>query len=555
MADDRATKLCEELLKELSTLEQEKAVFNSHYEEIAELLWPQTKNTFFRGSANPAGEKKTDKQLDSTPEIALNQFGAILDSLLTPRNATWHRLRPSDASLLKSHRVRLWFDQLTRVLFEHRYSPRANFASQNQMVYKGLGAFGSGAMFIDPLRKFGPGLRYKAVHIGEMHWRENHQGVVDYIVRVFCLKAYQLVSREEWRDRLSDKVKNDAKVRPDKEYTIIHRVRPRDDHDPDAFDQRSLPFESVYVLKEEKTVLEEGGFRSMPYTPTRYDQAPGETYGRSPAMQALPAIKTLMVQKRTILTAGHRAVNPIILAADDGIIDNISMRPGHVIAGGVNADGRELVKPMVHGRVDIGKELMDDERAQINAAFLVHLFQILAETPRMTATEVLERTREKGILLAPTVGRQESEYLGPMIEREIDVLAQQNLIPPLPPELIEARGEYRIEYDNPLSRMARAEEAAGFNQTLQVILPVINITGDPSPLDNFDFDVITRDMADIQAVPARWMKPGEIVAGIRAQRQEQIAAQQQAEAAPGQAALLKAAADAKSKGLTERDIR
>ena len=35
----------------------------------------------------------------------------------------------------------------------------------------------------------------------------------------------------------------------------------------------------------------------------------------------------------------------------------------------------------------------------INDAFLVTLFQILTETPEMTATEVIERTREKGALL------------------------------------------------------------------------------------------------------------------------------------------------------------
>ena len=43
--------------------------------------------------------------------------------------------------------------------------------------------------------------------------------------------------------------------------------------------------------------------------------------------------------------------------------------------------------------------------------------------PQMTATEVIERTNEKGILLAPTIGRQQSEYLGPMIERELDRIA------------------------------------------------------------------------------------------------------------------------------------
>ena len=555
MADTREEKIVGSVLRDLQIEEGNKSVFNSHYEEIAELLWPNMKNTFYRGSENTPGEKKTDKQLDSTPEIALHQFGAILDSLLTPRNGTWHRLRPSNQNLLKSHAVRVWFDDLTRIMFQYRYSPQANFASQNQLVYKGLGAFGSSSMFVDVLRRGGPGVRYKAVHIGESYWRENHQGIVDWNLREFSMTAVQLTERDEWKDKLPDKVKQQAARQPSTQFRIVHRVRSRDDYDPEAFDQRSLPYESCYVLVDGKVLLEEGGYKSFPYPSTRYDQAPGEVYGRSPAMQALPAMKTLMVQKRTVLTAGHRAVNPILLAHDDGVVDNISLRPGHVVAGGVNADGRELVKPLIPGRVDIGKELMDDERAQINAAFLVHLFQILVETPRMTATEVIERTREKGVLLAPTIGRQESEYLGPLISREMDVLALQGLLPPMPAELVEAQGEYTIEYDNPLSRMARADEAAGFIRTIETILPIVNITGDPAPLDNFDFDEATRGLSDINAVPARWTKALDKVQEVRAQRAEVQQQQLAAEAAPGQAAMVKAAADAKSKGLTAKDLR
>jgi hypothetical protein len=51
----------------------------------------------------------------------------------------------------------------------------------------------------------------------------------------------------------------------------------------------------------------------------------------------------------------------------------------------------------------------------------------------MTATEVLERTREKGALLAPTTGRQQSKALGPMIEGELEILARAGALPELPP--------------------------------------------------------------------------------------------------------------------------
>jgi hypothetical protein len=42
--------------------------------------------------------------------------------------------------------------------------------------------------------------------------------------------------------------------------------------------------------------------------------------------------------------------------------------------------------------------MMLEEQALIKDTFLVSIFQILSENPEMTATEVMERTREKGIL-------------------------------------------------------------------------------------------------------------------------------------------------------------
>lgn len=257
-------------------------------------------------------------------------------------------------------------------------------------------------------------------------------------------------------------------------------------------------------------------------------------------MSALPATKTLNEEKKTILKQGHRTVDPVLLAHDDGVIDGFSMRPGALNFGGVNEDGRALIHTLPVGNVAIGKDMMDDERAIINDAFLVNLFQILTENPRMTATEVIERTREKGILLAPTIGRQQSEYLGPMVEREVDILMDQGLLPPMPQILLEAEGEYRVEYDNPMSRAARSEEAAGLIRSLETTLNIVNTTGDPEPLDYYDWDKIVPEVNQVNGTPEGWMRSKENVAARRAARAEQAEQQQLMEGAKPAAELIKA---------------
>lgn len=512
---------------------------DTHCREIAERIWPNQARLFnTKGFITTKGEKRTDELFDSTASVALNRFSAILDSLLTPRGQKWHRLVANDPNLMKDREAKLWFEEATRRLFKYRYAPKANFVSQNARGYKSLGAYGTAVLFIDKLQSE-PGLRYRDIHLSESYIFENHQGLPDKIIRFFALEARQ--AHQKWGDALPEKILSAAKEKPTEMFYFLHCVEPREDYDPIRIDYMGMRYASYYMSVEGRTILEQGGYRSFPYAVSRYDQESGETYGRSPAMDVLPAIKTLNEEKKVMLKQGHRTVDPVLLVHDDGILDTLSLRPGSAVSGGISKEGRELVKPLPIGNVQIGKELMDDERTVINDAFLVTLFQILTETPTMSATEVLERAKEKGILIAPTVGRQESERLGPQIERELDCMSQQGLLPPMPPVLREAKGEYAVEYDSPLTRAQRAEEAAGLMRSIENTLQIVNVTQNPAPLDWYDFDTITPEIADIQGVPTKWMRGLGDVQTIRKGRAAEAQKQQQTMDAPGQAALIKAA--------------
>lgn len=545
--------LASSLIEEFNTLSAARGNFESQWQEIAQRIIPAHSGLFFKGSMRSPGEKRTEYIFDSTAMIALNRFSAILDSLLTPRNQTWHKLQASDPALNRDRNVRLYFEEVNRTIFKYRYSPRANFASQNQTNYKYLGAYGTGSLFTDQLDGEA-GLRYKACHLGEMYYAENHQGIIDTAFRAFRMTARQAVQMskmkefKEWDETLPQVIKDKATTTPNTEFEFIHCVKPREDFDSTRLDYKGKKFASYYIAMEGNKMLSEKGYSTFPYSPSRYEQGPGEIYGRSPAMDVLPAIKTLNEQKKAMLKQAHRIVDPILLVHDDGVIDSFSMKPGAMNYGGVSADGRPLVHTLPTGNVQVGKETMDDERAVINDSFLVTLFQILTESPQMTATEVMERTREKGILMAPTVGRQQDEYLGPLIEREIDLLASQFLLPPMPDALREAAGDYKIQYDSPLSRAQRAEEASGLMRTLETVLQVVNITQDPAPLDHFDWDTAIPEIADIQGVSPRWLKPLGQVQMIRAGRAQQQQQAQVSQAAPGAAAVMKAASVAQKGG-------
>lgn len=528
-----------DIFEEFERYSKDRFNWESHWKEIAERFIPSHSKQFssFAQSLNSHGEKRTEEIFDSTPSIALGRFASILDSLLTPRNSKWQMLKADSDELNKVRSVKLWFEEVTRLLFKYRYAPRSNFANQNNQVFKSIGGYGTGALFIDDMVG-DPGMRYKSIHLSELYLVENHQGIVDKCFRHFKMRLR--AAHLKFGDALPEQLLSKLDKSPNEEHFFLHRVQPNMNQDAERLDARGMAFESVYISVEGKKLLSRGGYNTFPYPVSRYEQASGEIYGRSPAMETLPSVKTLNEEKKTVLKQGHRTVDPVILAHDDGILDTFSLAPGAVNPGGISADGRPLVTTLPVGNIAVGKDLMDDERQIINDAFFITLFQILVETPSMTATEVMERIREKGVLLSPTLGRQESEYLAQMTERELDILSRQGVLPEMPPELLEAAGEYKIVYDSPLARAQRAEEAAGLMRTVETAMNVAGTLQDPSIMDHFDWDTIIPEVAGIHGVPTKWMKSFEMIAQ---ERQERAEAQQRAEAreaAPGQAALLKA---------------
>jgi hypothetical protein len=530
----------QQTMREFYELQTWRNTTAGQWEEIAQILLPNYVNTFFYGNYNFPGQKKNQRQIDSNGQMSLHRFAAIVDSLLTPRNSFWHSLAAPNSYVMKDYGARLWYEEATKLLFQERYKPTANFAGQNHSIYQMLGAFGTGPMFVDALYSMDGtrGLRYRGIPLGEVYLRENHQGMIDGFIRWFRLTAQQFIKMFP-EAPVPGHLQSALDRQSQTPYNFLHRVVPRDDFDPGRIDAKGKPWASYYISIEGQCLVKEGGYRTFPLPVARYDIAPGEVYGRSPAMMVLPALKTLNAQKSVHLKQGHRAADPVLLTVDDGL-SNFKLTPGAMNPGGWSPEGRPLVGILPSGQIAINEKMMDMEKALIGDAFLVTLFQILEETPQMTATEVIERVNEKGILLAPTVGRQMSEYLGPLIDRELDVLSQLRMLPPMPGILKEARGEYETKYTSPIARAMQAQEAAGFMRTVESVKELVNITQDPSLLDQFNFDNAVPAIAQIQAVPASWMATEAQVKIKRTNRAKAQQQQAQIQAMPAQAAMLKA---------------
>jgi len=486
---------------------------------------------------------------DNTGVRSLPKFAAVLNRIATPENQIWSRVKTDDY-LMKSHSVRAFFDELNRKMWKMRYDPKAGFSQAVNESYLSIGLYAMGPLSLtwqkpSPLRRKG-GYKYRGQPVKDIFLLWSDEGDVTHVFRRQWYNARQAASKFG-KDKLPDDINIElSKPVPDESrfFEIVWALYEQTDYDPDRIDHRRHPVcgNYLYVGGGHSYVGDEEGFTSHPLLTPRIGTESGDSYGFSVAGMALPALGGLSAQKKTVLRAGHRAVDPTLLAGDDGVMSGrIDIRPGHIIYNAVDSQGRPLIRTLESGNPVIAEKLMQDEREDIQDSFLVTLFKMFDESPQMTATEVVERLADRAAMVAPIMSRLQGELLGPLIEREIALLAEHGLFPEMPPELIEAEGEYEIMYTSAMARSANGEAVKGFLQWHDILEKRAQAEQNPDILDWADMDAAAPEIAEAMAVPTRWVSDPEKVQKRRADRQQQTEQQQMLQQAPAIASVVNGA--------------
>jgi hypothetical protein len=527
---DRATTLNDRL----KALQADRSNFDRTWDKIARVTLPTSVG--FTTTYAP-GTNLNQEIFDSTAQLALPRFAAAIDTLITPQTSKWHMLTPKNRKFNRKPEVRNFLSDLNDLLFSVRYSPNANFASRAYEVYMSLGAFGNGVLYIHDAK---PGIKYLAVHLSEIWFDEDHNGVIDTAYWVHEYTQRQAV--QKWGDKLPKSIKADAGVNPLKKIKFCKAVFPREEIDPTKKDNKNMPFASVVFSPGDETVIvEEGGYRTFPFAVARYVTAPREIYARGPGQDSLSDNLTLQEMVKTSLRYGQLVTDPPWLATDADSLDPFAVKPGAINYGYLSPDGQERVKPLrPQGDTGFTLELLDQRRQAINGAFLVNLFQVLVQntSDRKTATEVMQLVQEKGALLGPIGGRLRTEFLGTIIRREIDILFHAGVVDTneIPDELIED-SMLDIEYDSPLTRAIKAEEGIGILRTIEFAGQMAQFK--PDVMEKLNVDRALERMADINGAPPDILFDQAEMQQKAQNNQQAMLAQQAVEAAPGIASAAK----------------
>lgn len=529
------TERAERILERAGRLKSQRALWDAHWEDLAELLRP-VRLGFVGDEAD--GAKRMEEVYDGTPMQAVRGLAAAIDWMLKNKEEHWFSITPVDDALQDDDEVRGWLEEVERRMYGAMYTAPARFLQATAEVDLDLVVFGTGCLYFDITPR---NLRFKAVPLNQVFIAEDDAGRIDTVYRRCRWTARQAAMRFG-EDKLSKTIRDALKQdrEKDKRFDFWHIVEPRKDRDSR---RRELPILSLYIEAESKHEIEEGGFHELPYVVPRWETAADEVYGRSPGMLALPDARTLNEMSRTNLTAAHMAVEPPLFIPNDGSTNAANIYPGGLTGYDPKMaqmlGGRLPIQPLELGnKLNLGLEMENQRRDMIYAAFFRNVLQLPFDAPQMTATEVLERKQEFIRTLGPTFGRLESDYTAPIVERTFNMLLRRNLFPE-PPEVLQGR-DIRFEYQSPVHKARRMVEAAGLMQTIEQLAPMIQ--ADPSMLDHFDTDAIARDVPEANGVPAKWLRSRDVVEATRRQRvEEQAQTQAMQEMAMGAEVAPKAA--------------
>lgn len=417
---------------------ERRTAWENHWEECYEFCLPHRDPSPRHGIP---GRKRGDRIFDGTAPDAVDQLAASLMAQLTPPWTQWLGFSVGpDADEMDRQELAIELEKSTAVLQSH--FDRSNFSVEIHQCYLDLVTAGTATLLLEEAP---PGersaFRFTAIPLAQVVLEEGPSGRLDTTFRRSEVTGPQLLARfpaAAGFERIMRRVQNETDAR----IAVIEAVVPCDvGYSYLAVTEGDAPSTDGPI------VLAEGRFATSPFISFRWLKAPGEIYGRSPVMKALPDIKTANKVVELVLKNASIAVTGIWQVDDDGVINpaTIKLTPGTIIPKAVGSAGmRPLEAP---GRFDVSQLILDQLRSRILKALLVdQLGQV--NGPRMTATEVIERAAEMARILGATYGRLHSEMLTPLMSRAQAILARRGEILDLPID----DGIVVLDYKSPQAR-------------------------------------------------------------------------------------------------------
>jgi len=473
MADDKAVELITLFDKEWGM----DGNFRSIYQEVADVMFPRESDiTVTRAE----GDVKGRHIVDTTGMTASIDMAAGLSINLFPPGDKFYNVRMADDALNEIPAVKRKLAEITEISHEKRAN--SNFMLQANETLRSLGTFGTGNMFSEWVP--GVGLNYKDYDIGMYTFLENAQGLVDTMLIQFPFTAKQAFQKwgKDAGETAIEKAE-DPQKRGEK-FLFVWVVRPRDLAKQIGDEATAMPFESFFVSRTDKKIVEESGFPEFPFQVPRWTKSSNEKWGRGVGTFAIGVVNGLQTEKRDLIECGNLHNNPPkeVLESFEG---EVRVSPGDLnfvsVMGSIKA-----IEQQALGNFVITKDIIEMDQQTVRKMFFNDAFNQLEQLKgdRRNELEIRSRLAEGLRKLVMPVGRIQTEWLTGLVTRDIMLLQRNGELGELPPEMQDK--EFKIEYVGRLALELQAAQSMGWLRWVQEGAEIEAVI--PGTLDNVDID-------------------------------------------------------------------
>ncbi|PTR05677.1 MULTISPECIES: portal protein [unclassified Novosphingobium] len=526
LVDERSRAIRKHCEMRLGQLKSIRSDYEQEAEQIARFAQPARSRFLSNSKDQNSGRRRQWNKTLFDPH-GIEAFRTLTNGMtsgLSSASRPWFTLKTADDAMMDEPGVRDWLSEVERRMYT--FFARTNFYGAVKAGYGEMGLFGTEACVM--VEHWQAGAVCHPLTFGEYWIAMSDAMVPDTLYRLVAMSVKQAV------DTFGDAVSRPVRAmydrsQYDKTVEIYHAIEPDPDHMPGKIGAK--PWRSVYweTGGNAGSLLKVSGYADQPFWAPRWDVVGGDTYGVSPGMEALPALRELQMQAKRRNEAIDAMVKPEKIVPP-GV--RLTGEPGRTVtASGVDKDGVLIPYQMPYQAVAaIGAEI-DKCKQQIDGLSFADLFNAITNMrgvqPR-NMEEIAARNEEKLTQLGPVIERVGNEKLEVAIDRAFGIMSRGGMLSPVPEAISGA--QINVEFVSILQQMQRM---VGIGQIERVVGFVGNLAAaHPEALDKIDFDEAIDEYGYRAGTPAKLIRTADQVQQIRDQRAQAQQAQQAAAMAP-----------------------
>lgn len=400
---------------------------------------------------------KTEYQYDSTAQDACDHFASSLHGLVNPTGGNggqWFKIESNIPELMDDTEIVQWFDDVTDAMHDELGDQGSSFVQEFDEFNIDIGTFGTAMQIIEEGQTPKDRIRFRTYSVDSFRIIEDADGNVSAVFLDLEYTVMQLMDKyTNDDDTIPESIRKLAEKSPNDKIKVLRCIMKKPKYTNSFASITDEPVLSVDILPDHDAFIRKSGYPEFPAPVARWRKSSNERYGTSPTMKAMPDIKMVNAMSRSLIEATEKALNPPLQIPSNSFLGRIKTFPKALNFYNPVVQGQQAMPLTDVGNIPLTDALIQQRRDAIDRSYFRPMLS-LPEDPNMTAYQISQLQAERLRLMAPMLGRIQSEYITPMLTRVFFIKLRQGDFGNVP-EMVQKSG-FKIRY---LSSLAMAREA------------------------------------------------------------------------------------------------